>query len=421
MTRQLNRLTAIQIKNAKQKGLYHDGGGLYLRVKESGTKSWLFCYRVGGRDREMGLGSENTVSLAEARIKAQEARKLLADKIDPLKARQEAEAKVRLEASKSFTFKECATQFIETNKSGWRSEKTLKEWPRFFEIYVYPVIGDIAIKHVNLDLVLKIIEPIWTTKTETADRLRSRMERVLDWARVRGYREGENPARWRGHLENLLVRPSKLNKVVHHPSLPYAEAADFVALLKEQPGMDAKVLEFTILTAVRTNEATKARWDEIDLKNRIWTLSADRTKTGKEHRVPLSEATLDVLQRVAKMSGHADLATANGWLFPSSKRGKPISNMAMLMLLRRIERTDITVHGFRSTFRVWAAERTTFPREVAEAALAHVVENQVEAAYQRSDLFEKRKRLMDAWAKYCSAPTLVENADNIVLLKSAQI
>lgn len=421
MTRQLNRLTAIQIKNTKEKGLYHDGGGLYLQVKESGAKSWLFCYRFDGRDREMGLGSESIVTLAEARMKVQDARRLLANKVDPLEARKQAEAQVRLEAAKSLSFKECAIKFIEANKSGWRSAKTIKEWPRFFEIYVYSVIGDIAVKDVDLDLVLKIIEPIWTTKTETADRLRSRIERVLDWARVRGYREGENPARWRGHLENLLVRPSKLNKVVHHPSLPYAEVADFVAQIKCQPGMDARVLEFTILTAVRTNEATQARWEEIDLKNRIWTLNADRTKTGKEHRVPLSDATIDVLKRVAKMSGHEDLGQANGWLFPSSKRGKAISNMAMLMLLRRIERTDITVHGFRSTFRVWAAERTTFPREVAEAALAHVVENQVEAAYMRSDLFEKRKRLMDAWAKYCSAPSLAENINNVVSLKTAQI
>lgn len=300
MAKQLNRLTAIQVKNAKQKGLHHDGGGLYLQVKTSGTKSWLFCYRLDGRDREMGLGSENTVTLAEARIKAQEARKLLADKIDPLKARQEAEAQVRLEAVKGLTFRECSSAFIEIRKSSWRSEKTAKEWPRFFEKYVYPIIGNLPVKDVDLHLVLKILEPIWTTKPETADRIRERMGMVLNWAKVRGYRQGDNPAQWRGFLDNVLPAPSKIRKVQHHPALPHTDVAEFMQRLKTQPGMDALVLEFTILTAVRTTEATNARWEEIDLNKKIWVLSADRTKTGKEHRVPLSDATISVLQRVTR-------------------------------------------------------------------------------------------------------------------------
>lgn len=240
-----------------------------------------------------------------------------------------------------------------------------------------------------------------TKKTETADRLRSRMERVLDWARVRGYRQGDNPARWKGYLDLVLPSPSKIHKVRHHPALPYVEIQNFMALLERQSGLDARVLEFTILTAVRTNEATKARWEEIDTEQKIWCLSEERTKTGKLHRVPLSDRAVDVLNRTGTMAGSSNTNERAGWIFPARKREKSISNMAMLMLLRRLERTDITVHGFRSTFRDWAAEKTDFPREIIEGALAHSLGNQVELAYFRSDILEKRRLLMEAWGAYC--------------------
>lgn len=419
MARQQNKLTAIQVKNLKAEGYHHDGAGLYLKVTTSGAKSWLFCYRFNGRSREMGLGSENQVSLAEARIRMQEARKILANKQDPLEIKKKAEAKARLEAAKNITFKECATAYIDAHKNGWRNDKTAQQWPRFFEKYVYTVIGHLPVDEIDLNLVLRILEPIWTKKTETADRLRSRIERILDWAKVRGYREGENPARWRGHLSNLLANPSKIHKVKHHKAMPHIEVGNFMERLKQQPGMDARVLAFTILTAVRTNEATQAHWEEIDLEKKLWVLSAERTKTGKEHRVPLSDEAIRVLHHAAHVAGLDKTQKYSGWVFPSSKGHKAISNMAMLMLLRRMERKDITVHGFRSTFRDWTAERTNYPREVAEAALAHVVENKVEAAYLRSDLFDKRRKLMDAWARHCTTPINNELQDNIVNLNVA--
>lgn len=298
------------------------------------------------------------------------------------------------DAPNSITFITCAEMYIEAHRHGWRSTKTAREWPRFFQIYVYPVIGHIPVSDVDLDMLLTILEPIWIKKTETADRLRSRIERVLDWARVRGYRQKDNPARWKGHLNLVLPSPSKIHTVRHHPALPYEEIEIFMALLAKQKGMDARALEFTILTAVRTNEATKARWEEIDIERKIWSIGKDRTKTGKVHRVPLSDHAMHVLDLV-KVNGMA------GWVFPARKREKAISNMAMLMLLRRLERRDITVHGFRSTFRDWAAEKTSFPKEVVEGALAHSLGNQVELAYLRSDMLERRRILMDAWAAYC--------------------
>lgn len=299
------------------------------------------------------------------------------------------------------TFMECAVSYITINKPAWRSEKTVREWPRFFELYVYPVIGHVPVNDVDLHMILAILEPIWLKKTETADRLRSRMERVLDWARIRGYRQGDNPARWKGYLDLVLPRPSKIHKVRHHPALPYVEIQNFMALLDKQAGLDARVLEFTILTAVRTSEATKAQWEEIDIEQKIWSLSEERTKTGKVHRVPLSDRAVDVLNRTGIMAGSSNTNERAGWIFPARKREKSISNMAMLMLLRRLERTDITVHGFRSTFRDWAAEKTDFPREIIESALGHSLGNAVELAYFRSDILEKRRLLMDTWGAYC--------------------
>lgn len=421
MARELNKLTAIQVKAEKRKGLHHDGGGLYLQVASSGAKSWLFCYRFNGRDREMGLGALTTVSLAEARVKMQDARKLITMKIDPLDAKKAAETSTKIEALKGATFRECANAYIEAHKGAWRSEKATKQWGRFFEKYAYPVIGDLPIHAVDLDLVLKILQPIWATKTETADRIRNRIERILDFAKVRGYRQGENPARWRGHLDQLLPRPSKIAKVRHYPALPYVDVGDFVLALQQSKNIGGLALAFTILTCVRTNEAMGAKWTEIDFKTKTWTIPAHRMKTAIEHRVPLTDRVIEILN-LAKLltvpAGSNDIPSA--WIFPSQRGNKPISNMAMLMFLRRLGRTDITVHGFRSTFRDWVAETTNFPREVAEAALAHVVENRVEAAYRRGDLFEKRRKLMEAWASYCFTPSLKDGVhDNVVSIRTS--
>lgn len=421
MARKLNQLSATKVKTAP-KGWYHDGGGLYLQVTDTAARSWVFCYMLNGRERQMGLGSVGAVSLADARGKLADCKKLLAQKIDPIEVRKSDEAKARYAAASGTTFEECAKAYIATHIGSWRNAKHIKQWPGFFERYVYPVIGKLSVQDVDVGQVLKVLQPIWETKTESANRIRGRIENVLDWAKARGYRQGENPARWRGLLENLLARPSKIWQTTHHPALPYAEVGDFMALLKQQSGLDARALEFTILTAVRTSECINATWEEIDLYNKVWVVPANRTKTRKEHRIPLPEKAITVLKHAMQLTSDKKnpvITEQTGWVFPSRKKIKPLSNMAMLVLLRRIERDDVTVHGFRSTFRDWAAEQTNFPREVAEAALAHTIENQVEAAYRRGDLFEKRRKLMDAWAKYCATPS-VKTGGKVVSIADAR-
>jgi integrase len=415
MTRQLNRLSQLQVKNAGEKGSLHDGGGLYLQVSKTGTKSWLFCYRLNGREREMGLGAYPIVSLAEARGKRDEYRKLLAQKIDPLEARKEEEARSRFAAAHAKTFQQCAEAFIEAQQDGWKNKKHIQQWTNTLKTYVYPVIGKFSVQDIDVDAVMKVLEPIWKTKTETANRTRGRIEKVLDWAAARGLRKGENPALWRGKLGHLLAHRSKIQKVKHHPALPYQEIGEFMAILKEQPSLDARALEFTIFTVARTNEVIKARWEEMDLDNKVWTIPAARMKAGREHRIPLTQEAIDVLRQALELTGQNNKKGTfpkNGWVFPGRIKDKSLSGMAMLMLLRRMERKDITVHGFRSTFRDWAAEQTAFPREVAEAALAHATGDKVEAAYFRSDLFDKRRRMMEAWERYCVTMPLAKK-DNV--------
>ena len=293
------------------------------------------------------------------------------------------------------TFAACAERYIASHKVGWRNPKHAAQWPATLGTYVYPVFGSLPVQAVDVGLVMKAIEPIWVQKPETAGRVRGRIERVLDWATARGYRQGENPARWRGHLENLLPKKSKVRRVEHHAALPYVEIGAFMAELRQQEGVPARALEFAILTAARTGEVIGAKWDEIDLDERLWTVPAERMKAGKEHRVPLSDVALAIVEERRKIQ-------QDDHIFPGGKAGRPISNMAMLMLLRRMGRGDLTAHGFRSSFRDWAAERTTFPAEVAEMALAHTVSDKVEAAYRRGDLFQKRRYLMEAWAKFCA-------------------
>ena len=354
---------------------------------------WLYRFQMHGRRRDMGLGPTDLYSLAEARQKALEARKLVAEGVDPIEARQAKRSAAAVDAAKGMTFRACAEAYINAHRSGWRNPKHAAQWPATLDAYAYPHFGSLPVQAVDVGLVLKAVEPIWTEKPETASRVRGRIESVLDWATARGYRQGENPARWRGHLENLLPPRSKVRRVEHHAALPYAEIAAFVADLRQQEGVGARALEFAILTAARTGEVIGARWGEINIAERLWTVPADRMKAGKEHRAPLSDAAMAIVEKM-------DAIRQGDHLFPGGKAERPISNMAMLMLLRRMGRDDLTAHGFRSTFRDWAAECTNFPAEVAEMALAHTVGDKLEAAYRRGDLFQKRREIMAAWANF---------------------
>jgi integrase len=397
MARTIGKLTALAVERAKRRGYYGDGGGLFLQVSPSGSKSWVFRFKDTGKLREMGLGPTHTVSLAEARDKARDCRKMRLEGLDPIEARRAERIKAKLDAAKVMTFKACAERYIGAHRAGWKNDKHAAQWPATLAAYVYPVFGDLSVQAVDVGLVLKAIEPVWTAKPETASRVRGRIESILDWATARDYRQGENPARWRGHLENLLPKKTKVHRVEHHAALPYAEMADFTDQLRQQEGIAARALEFAILTAARTGEVLGARWEEINIAERLWTVPAERMKAGKEHRVPLADAALAIIEEMSTIR-------QGEFLFPGGKSKRPLSNMAMLMVLRRMGRADLTAHGFRSSFRDWAAERTTFPAEVAEMALAHTVSDKVEAAYRRGDLFEKRRRLAEAWAKFCSTP-----------------
>ena len=422
----IGKLRALQVTRETRPGLYSDGGGLYLQVTKSGSKSWIFRYWIAERDaatgrlmrdpktkkskgraRDMGLGSCITVSLAEARERALECRKLREKDIDPIEAREVARQQAALEQAKALKFREAAAAYIAAHRVAWKNEKHAAQWPSTLVKYAYPIIGDMPLHLIDTALVMKVIEPIWLTKPETAARLRGRIESVLDWATVRGYRHGDNPARWRGHLDKLLPARSKVREVEHHSALPYAELSAFLIKLREQEGVAARALEFTILTAARTNETIGARRKEIDRHSKVWIVPAGRMKAGKEHRVPLSTGAMDVVAGI--VDAEDDQAS---YLFPGGRADSPLSNMAMLKVLERMGRKDLTVHGFRSTFRDWAAERTKFPNEVIEMALAHAVGDKVEAAYRRGDLFEKRRLLMNAWADYCGKPIA---SDNIVV------
>jgi integrase len=410
MARKIGKLSALAVARAKQPGLYHDGSGLYLQVTPSGGKSWLFRFTLNGRSRGMGLGPLDVVPLAEARIQAAACRRLLWEDVDPIEARKARRVAAQLDAANAMTFRECAEAYIAAHRDGWRNAKHAGQWVSTLATYAYPVFGNLSVQQVDVALVMRVLSPIWTTRGETASRVRGRIESVLDWATTRGYRRGENPARWKGHLENLLPRRSKRRRVKHLPALPYQEAGAFMAALRMQEGVAARALEFTILTAARSGEVIGARTDEIDNASTVWTIPAGRTKGEKEHRIPLSESASAIVQHLSP------LAVPSGFLFPSIKAGKPLSANAMRMVLVRTGRSDITVHGFRSTFRDWCAEQTSYSREVAEMALAHAVESKVEGAYRRGDLLEKRRRLMDDWARFCAMPAA---AAEIVPLRRA--
>ena len=402
MARAVERLSALTAKKANAPGLHADGNGLYLRVGPAGSKSWILRYRHDGRRHDIGLGPYPLISLADARQRANERRRLLIDGIDPLGQKRTA----RIEAAKTMPFKTCAQAYFDAHSSGWRSPKHAVQWRQSMTDYMLPVLGDVPVQAVDVGLVLKAIEPLWRAKPETASRVRQRIEGVLDWATARGYRSGDNPARWRGHLENLLPATRKVRRIEHHAALPYSEISAFVAELRRDTSMAARALEFTILTAARAGEVIGARWEEINAAERLWTVPADRMKAGREHRVPLSEAAMAILAKLAeKRSGE--------FIFPGAKAGRPVGDSTLFDLLKRLNR-DTTTHGFRSTFRDWAAERTAFPSEVAEMALAHVVGDKTEAAYRRGDLFAKRRQIMDAWAQFCAG---IEEGENVVDLR----
>jgi integrase len=411
MTRVLGRLSAVRVQSVRKRGYYGDGGGLYLRVAPGGAKGWIFRYGGRGRRRDMGLGGYPAIGLAKARELAGDCRSVLAAGLDPIAARNEKRAAAAVEAAKAMTFADCATAYINAHEAGWRNPKHRQQWKNTLATYVSPVVGKLPVSAVDTGLVLKVLEPIWTRKPETASRVRGRMEAVLDWAKVRGYRTGENPARWRGHLDHLLPAKAKVRKVEHHAALPYARIGTFLAALRKQDGISARALEFLVLTATRTSETLGATWNEVDMGAKLWTIPAGRMKVGKEHRVPLSGATLAVLEQMHDIR-HSD------YVFPGGRDRRPRSETSLLMLLRRMGHGDITAHGFRSTFRDWAAERTTFAREVAEMALAHAIPDAVEAAYRRGDLFDKRRKLMDAWAAYCAK--VETDAGKVVALARAR-
>jgi integrase len=393
MVRTVKRLTPKRASNAKPRAsddsvLLADGGNLYLqctRGKEGHIRrSWLFRYELDGRRREMGLGALHTVGLAEARERARGLRQQLLDRIDPLEAREQAERARLAEKARTVTFKQCAKSYIALHEDSWKNDRHRAQWDSTLETYAFPVIGDLSVRDIDPASVMKVIEPLWRTKTETAGRVRGRIEAILDYATASGFRSGDNPAR---HVTTALPRRGKMRRVRHHPALPHAELPYFMARLRENKSMSAKALEWTILTAARTAETIGAKWNEIDPKARIWTVPAARMKAGKEHRVPLSDRAVEIL---------SGLPHRGARIFP-------LSNMAMLQLLRGM-RPGLTVHGFRSTFMDWAHERTSYPNHVVEMALAHAVGDKVEAAYRRGDLFEKRRRLMAEWDRYCARP-----------------
>lgn len=394
MARLIEKLSPLAVTKASKPGYYGDGAGLWLQVSASGSKSWIFRYTLAGKQREMGLGATHTITLAAAREQAKQYRVMLRDGQDPLDTRNAARNAVVAAKARMMTFDQCAAAYIAAHRGSWKSAKHASQWENTLTTYATPIIGELPVADVDTGLVVKVLSPIWQEKTETATRLRGRIESILDWATVSKYRQGENPARWRGHLENLLADPRRVARVAHHPALPWQEMGAFMAELRQREGIAARAVEFAILTAARSGEVRGATWDEIDLTTGLWTIPGARMKAGREHRVPLSPAVLALLGSTPRLEP---------LIFPGRREGAGLSDMSLTAVLRRMERNEITVHGFRSTFRDWCAESVanSFPREVCEHALAHSLPDKVEAAYRRGDLLEKRITLMAAWANYC--------------------
>lgn len=406
MGRKAKDLTPLAINKKTEAGMHFVGhvAGLILRVAPSGSRSWILRMKIGDRRRDMGLGSYPEVTLAMAKELATEYKQKVKNGIDPIDERKEAQAALRAEQASFITFKESALQYIAAHQAGWKNTKHISQWRNTLETYVYPVIGDLSVKDIAVDHVIKTLEPIWYNKTETASRIRNRIELILDWARARGSRSGENPARWKGNLDALLPAPSKIAKTSHHKALSWKDTPEFMQKLLAMPHSSAQALAFTILTSTRSGEVRNATWEEIDFEDKVWIIPAERMKAGKEHRVPLSEQALNVLKKQARIEGVP-------YLF-MNKNGKALSDMALTQQIRRMK-VECTVHGFRSTFRDWAGETTSFAREIIEHALAHQLQDKAEAAYARGDMLAKRRKLMDAWAEFLEKPAVSGNVTPI--------
>jgi integrase len=415
MGRASNKLSTLEVKKDLPPGLYGDGDGLYLQVSNLKTKAWVFRFMMAGTARKMGLGSVDRVTLADARKKAKAAYSLVQDGVDPIDAREAKRSAEALEKAKVVTFKACAEKYIAAHEAGWKSEKHGAQWAATLERYANPVIGHLSVASIDVGLVLKVIEPIWSIKTETANRIRGRIESILDWARARGLRTGENPARWRGHLDQLLPARSSVAPVKNHKALPYTDLPRFMAALRQRDSVSARALEYTILTVARTGDTIGGIWAEIDPAERLWTVPAARVKGKKgarkrDHVVPLSDRAFDLLEAMPR---------EGEFIFPGAKEKAPLSNMAMLEFLQGMGFGEkLTVHGFRSAFKDWCSDRTAYPNELSEMALAHTVSDKVEAAYRRGDMREKRRRLMADWAEFCASSARGVSA-NVVALRAA--
>ncbi len=390
-------LRALEVARIVKPGMHQVGTvpGLLLQVTAGGSKSWVLKVTVAGKRREMGLGGYPAVALAEAHERSREARDLIRKGVDPILQARLAKSALLAQREMALTFKECASAYITAHESGWRNAKHVQQWRNTLDTYAYPVLGGMQVGDIAMAHVLRVLEPIWTTKTETAKRLRGRIESILDWAKGRGYRSGDNPAAWDGCLSAQLARPDRVAKVEHHAAMPIDSIAAFMVQLRSAEGMGARALEFAILTAARSGEVRGATWSEIDEGSGTWTVPKDRMKAGKEHRVPLSEPALDILRSVRKSAGK----TKPDDLIFIAPRGGSLSDMTLIAVLRRMK-LPFTTHGFRSTFRDWVAERTNYPNHQAEMALAHTIGDKVEAAYRRGDLFDKRRAMMTDWANF---------------------
>ncbi|MBL8389343.1 MAG: integrase arm-type DNA-binding domain-containing protein [Hydrogenophaga sp.] len=397
MAKKAKELSALAVSRLIESGHHAVGGvaGLYLYVNDAGARSWVLRTMVGNKRRHMGLGGYPDVPLAQAREKARDARQLIEQGIDPIAQREQARSKLIAQQSSHKTFKEAAEAYIEAHGDSWKNPKHRAQWSSTLVRYAFPVAGEMLVQDVEQTHVLKILEPIWKSKNETASRLRGRIESILDWATVRKYRSGENPARWKGHLDKLLAAPKKIQKTEHRKAVAVKEAPDFMQALRKMPGTAARALEFAILCASRSGEVRGMTWSEVDLNSGVWTIPGDRMKAGKEHRVPLSAAALKLIKSQPQIVG-------SEVVFPGTKGG-PLSDMTLTAVMRRMK-VDAVPHGFRSTFRDWAGDQTHHPRDVVEMALAHVIENKAEAAYRRGDALEKRRRLMNDWAGYLEGP-----------------
>ena len=393
-----SRLNALMVSRVKEPGRYTDAGsGLILQVAKGAggdiKRSWLARYQLNGKRREMGLGAYPEIKLSQARERALDIRKQLAEGVDPIEARRIVRAEEKAKTAQTATFRDCAEGYIASHEPSWSNPKHRQQWRNTLKTYAYPIIGGQPVRDITVDHIMEIVEPIWHNKTETASRVRGRIEAILSWAIVRGLRDGPNPAVWRGHLDALLPPRSRVQRVTHRPALDWEEMPNFFAKLQQRSAPAARALEFTILTAARSSEVRFARWNEIDFKKKVWTVPAARIKTRREHRAPLSDCTISLLNATGEQSPDK---------FIFSNNGKPFSDSAYRALFIRMGVDGITTHGFRSTFRDWCGEKTTFPREIAEAALAHHSGNAVERAYRRGDALEKRRTLMQAWSDYCA-------------------